>query len=73
MKNEFPKLEDVFPFEYKSGGFFRLRGVPKKVKAPILHGEEAIEFLYQKFKESILTSSEDCGKVKEHEIQDSKA
>ena len=73
MPTEFPKLEDVFPFEYKSCGFFRLKGVPKKVKAPILHGEEAIEFLYQKFKESILTSFEDCGKVENNEIQDSKA
>jgi hypothetical protein len=73
MKNEFPKLKDVFSFEYKSCGFFRLKGVPKKVKAPILHGEEAIEFLYQKLKENILTSSEDCGKVENNEIQDSKA
>lgn len=68
MPNEFPSLEDIFPFEYKSCGFFRLKGVPKKVKAPILHGEEAIEFLYQKFKESLLTSLGDCGKVKDYEI-----
>jgi hypothetical protein len=73
MLNDFPKLEDIFPFEYKSGGYFRLKGVPKKKKAPILHGEEAIGFVYQKLKESILTSSEDCGKVENNEIQDSKA
>ena len=73
MLTEFPKLEDVFPFEYKSCGFFRLRGVPKKVKAPILHGEEAIEFIYQKLKESLLTSLEEGVKVEKHEIQDSKA
>lgn len=73
MKNEFPKLEDIFPFEYKSCGYFRLKGVPKKTKAPILHGEEAIEFVYQKLKESLLTSLENDVKVKKHEIQDSKA
>jgi hypothetical protein len=73
MKNEFPKLKDVFSFEYKSCGFFRLKGVPKKVKAPILHGEEAIEFLYQKLKESLLTSFGDYDKVEKNEIQDSKA
>lgn len=73
MLNDFPKLEDIFPFEYKSGGYFRLKGVPKKKKAPILHGEEAIEFVYQKLKGSILTYSENRVNVERHEIQDTKA
>lgn len=68
MLSNFPKLEDIFPFEYKSGGYFRLKGVPKKKKAPILHGEEAIEFVYQKLKGSILTYSEDHVNVEKHEI-----
>lgn len=53
MQNDFPKLDDIFPFEYKCGGYFRLKGVPKKKKAPILHGEEVVEYLYNKIKEQI--------------------
>ena len=73
MPTEFPKLEDVFPFEYKSCGYFRLKGIPKKKKAQILHGEEAIEFLYQKLKETLLTSLKEGVKFEKHEIQESKA
>lgn len=73
MLNDFPKLKDVFPFEYKSAGYFRLKSVAKKKKALILHGEEAIEFVYQKLKEDILTYSEDHVNVEKHEIQDTKA
>lgn len=51
--NNFPKLEDIFPFEYKCGGYFRLKGVPKKKKAPILHGEEVVEYIYNIIKEQI--------------------
>jgi hypothetical protein len=58
MLNDFPKLKDVFPFECKSA---------------ILHGEEAIEFVYQKLKGNILTYSEDRVNVEKHEIQDTKA
>jgi hypothetical protein len=49
--DDFPKFEDIFPFEYKCGGYFRLRGVPKKKPAPILHGEESVRFVYDKIKD----------------------
>lgn len=54
MLNNLPPLNEIFPFEYKGGGYFRLKGVPKEKKAPILHGEEAIIFFHEKLKE-ILT------------------
>jgi hypothetical protein len=41
-----PKLKDLFNYEYKGGGYFRLKGVPKNKPAPILHGEESINFIY---------------------------
>lgn len=31
-----------FPFKYSSGGYFRERGVPKNVKAEIVHGDDAL-------------------------------
>lgn len=40
-------LRELFPFEYMGGGYFRKRGVPKGVNAEILHGKEAIEYLYK--------------------------
>lgn len=40
-------LEQAFPFEYVGGGYFRKKGIPKGTKAPILHGQQAIEFLYE--------------------------
>jgi preprotein translocase subunit SecB len=43
-----PKLKDMFQYEYKGGGYFRLKGVPKNKVAPILHGEEAVKFVYDK-------------------------
>lgn len=53
MPIDFPDLNDIFPYEYKSCGYFRLKGVPKKKKAPILHGEEVVEYIYNKIKEQI--------------------
>lgn len=42
----FPPLEDVFPFEHATTGYFRKRGVKVGVKAPLLHGMNAIRYLY---------------------------
>jgi hypothetical protein len=39
-------LDEVFPFEYQGGGYFRRKGVLKGVAAEILHGHQAIEWLY---------------------------
>lgn len=44
---EISPLTDLFPFEYQGGGYFRRKGVPKGKSADILHGELAIEFLYE--------------------------
>ena len=41
-------MKDIFPYEYQGGGYFRLKGVPAKTPAPILHGEEAIKFIINK-------------------------
>ncbi len=42
----------TFPYKYVGGGYFRLKGVPKNVSAPILHGEEVLrEFLAHAEKE----------------------
>lgn len=49
--DKLPKFEDIFPFEYKSGGYFRLKGVPKYKAARILHGEESVRYVYDKVKE----------------------
>ena len=43
-----PALKEVFDFEYAGGGYFRKKGVPKNTPASILHGDEAIKFLYSK-------------------------
>lgn len=39
-------LEDVFPFTYVGVGMFRKKGFPEGEVAPILHGMEAIKFLF---------------------------
>ena len=39
-------FDDLFPFEYQGGGYFRRRGVPKGESADIIHGEQAVRFLY---------------------------
>jgi hypothetical protein len=54
----FPKLSDVFPYEYKSCGYFRLKGIPKYKPAHILHGEESIIFVYNKIKEFLENQNE---------------
>jgi hypothetical protein len=58
MHTKFPEFEDMFPYEYKSGGYFRLKNIPKKVRAHILHGEEAVRYIYEKLKEINLLEKE---------------
>jgi hypothetical protein len=53
MDSTLPELKDLFDFKYEGGGYFRKKGVPKNVPAPIIHGEEAIKYLYTKMKESL--------------------
>ena len=40
-------FEELFPFEYQGGGYFRRKGISKGQKAEILHGEEAVRFMYE--------------------------
>jgi hypothetical protein len=40
-------IEELFPYEYAGGGYFRKKGVPVGQKAEILHGQQAIEFLHE--------------------------
>ena len=40
-------IDKVFPFSYSGGGYFRRNGVKVGVSAPILHGSQAIEYLYR--------------------------
>ncbi len=42
-----PELKDIFPFEYVGGGYFRRKGVPKNVRAEIIHGDEAVRRVYE--------------------------
>ena len=44
------ELHELFPFEYKGGGYFRRKGVPEGVSAEMLHGMEAVEYLYAQMK-----------------------
>jgi hypothetical protein len=44
------ELGELFPFEYQGGGYFRKKGVPLKVSAPILHGHQVVEFLFSQMK-----------------------
>jgi len=34
-----------FAFEYVGGGYFRTKGIPKGISAPMLHGETIIKAL----------------------------
>jgi len=44
------ELDELFPFEYKGGGYFRKKGVKKGESAETLHGDQAIEYLYEVMK-----------------------
>lgn len=48
-KISIPPLAEMFPFDYQGGGYFRRRGVAKHHPAEILHGQHAVERLYQEF------------------------
>jgi len=46
MKDGQPQiLTDLLDFEYAGGGYFRHKGFPKGVSAPIIHGPELIELI----------------------------
>ena len=34
-----------FPFEYQGGGYWRKNGVPKGEPAPVLHGDQVLQWL----------------------------
>lgn len=44
-KEKEEKIKELFPFIYEGGGYFR-RKAPIGVKSEIIHGMEAIEFIY---------------------------
>ena len=48
-----PELKNLFDYRYEGGGYFRMKGYPKNVVAPILHGEQAIEHLYEQIKKHL--------------------
>ena len=43
--------QKLFPFQYTGCGYFRLKGYPKGEIAPILHGMEAIEYVFKRIRE----------------------
>lgn len=47
-----------FPFEYKGGGYFREKGVPKGEPAKVLHGDHAIEAAIKHATENTFTIEE---------------
>lgn len=51
-RNVLPPIEELFPFEYQGGGYFRKRNVKKGEAADILHGREAIQYLYDAIKQN---------------------
>lgn len=57
-EEQIKKIVKSFPFYYVSCGYFRLKGVKKKVRAPILHGEEAIRAAIEHAINSIVNSQE---------------
>ena len=52
-QNEIDELNELFPFEYLTGRYFRKKGIKKRVKSELRHGIEAIEYIYRKMKEKI--------------------
>ena len=38
--------KELFPFDYVGGGYFKKKNVPKGKRAEILHGMQAIEYIY---------------------------
>jgi len=60
-----PELKELFPFEYQGGGYFRKRDIPIGKNAEILHGEQAVKFLYDQIEKHLkeLTSPIKCSKL----------
>lgn len=46
MTDKRASFDEVFPFEYQGGGYFRRRGVPRGETAEVLHGEHVARFVY---------------------------
>lgn len=40
--------DDVFPYVYVGGGYFRKKDISKGEKADVLHGMQAVQYLYNK-------------------------
>ena len=40
------EFETIFPFEYQGGGYFRRKGIPQGKPAEMLHGIEAVQYLF---------------------------
>jgi hypothetical protein len=40
-------LDVLFPFEYVGGGYFRKRGVKTGQSAEMLHGKDAVMYVYK--------------------------
>lgn len=55
-KTDLPPFEELFPFNYAGGGYFRKKGVKVGDKAPILHGMDAIKYLYERLEEHELST-----------------
>lgn len=52
------ELNKIFPYKYVGGGYFREKKVSKGGALKILHGEEAIKFLYDHIKLEIEKENE---------------
>jgi hypothetical protein len=52
------ELSTVFPYEYSGGGYFRKKHCDKGESAPILHGMQALEYLYSQIDILLLTNDE---------------
>jgi len=44
-------LDKIFPYEYIGGGYFRERGVPKNIKAKMIHGDAVPKYILKQIKE----------------------
>jgi len=47
------ELKDVFPYKYVGGGYFRSTVIKKGETANILHGDQAIKFLFESMKKDL--------------------
>lgn len=46
--NNAPTIDELFPFEYMGGGYFRQKGIKKGDQAPTLHGKQVAQYLHEK-------------------------